>query len=794
MKKIFIFLILLLNTTFAQKYDITGVIGDKETGKPLSFANIRIDKTTDGTTSNYDGQFILKLSAGNYKLIFSYVGYKTDTILVSVPTSNQINIYLQPEAVKLSEIVVSASEDPAYRIIREAIARKKQNRKGLINLEYNAYSKRILKSAGEVALIEETFVKGYNEIGKWEKEFILSRHKTENQKKQVRSMDFNISDSYYIDFSKDTLTLIMDKVYLPIADNAFDYYDYKLLDITESPEGDIYRIKVIPRSDIQPLLRGEITIEGNTYSINSINLETNEGVRFLFVKNLSVKFVQQLGKYNGYWLPNYVKTEAGFTFSFQGLLSLEEIRFEDISSITGYKINAPVPDSVKIAVNSKYGGFTSDTTGKKYKPYELTREEINEQRPIPLTKTEIKAYAELDSSKTLEKMIKVSGPLSGLISEGDSQNDTTTGVFSAGLEVLNNYITFGNNRVAGVLIGPRYNGFIIKDKLLLDLSGGYAFNRKKAEGELKLNYLLKKFFINDIELQVFNESARWEMFTPYSSLMNGIAVTTGFDDQFNYYLSSGFGLRISKNLGDNSSVKVGFISEKESSLKEKTYQSIFKTHRLPRENPEIVEGMDRRTYLKISLGKDPMEIQFIPENGLTAQFDFSNPAFNSDFNYKKFRATGLVKFKTIYRELFIAPYLEIILDAGTITGSYGPQHLFSPNTALGFFAPPGVLKGLNPYRYAGTEMVALYLEHNWRTIPFQALGLDFISDLYLDFITGINIVKTWNKSDYLPNAAMDKPYWEIYAGLSKILGVIKVDVNYNSLKNISVTATIGVVL
>ncbi|MEJ2507115.1 MAG: carboxypeptidase-like regulatory domain-containing protein, partial [Ignavibacteriaceae bacterium] len=111
MKKIFIFLILLLNTTFAQKYDITGVIGDKETGKPLSFANIRIDKTTDGTTSNYDGQFILNLSAGNYKLIFSYVGYKTDTILVSVPSNNQINIYLQPEAVKLSEIVVSASED-----------------------------------------------------------------------------------------------------------------------------------------------------------------------------------------------------------------------------------------------------------------------------------------------------------------------------------------------------------------------------------------------------------------------------------------------------------------------------------------------------------------------------------------------------------------------------------------------------------------------------------------------------------------------------------------------------------
>ena len=794
MKNIFIFLLLLINTTLAQKYNVTGSIQDKETDKPLSYVNIRIDKTTDGTTSNYDGQFILKLNAGDYKLIFSYIGYKTDTAIVSIPTNKQLNIYLQPEAVRLSEIVVNANEDPAYRIIREAIARKKLNRKGLMNFEYNAYSKRILKSAGEVALIEETFVKGYNEIGKWEKEFILSTHKTENQKKETQSMDLGISDSYYIDFSKDVLNLILDKVYLPLADNAFDYYDYKLLDITESPEGDIYRIIVIPRSDIQPLLKGEITIENNTYSLNSINLETNEGVRFLFVKDLSVKFVQQLGKYNGYWLPNYVKTEAGFTFSFQGLLSLDEISFEDISSITRYKINAPVPDSVKIAVHSKYGGFTSDTTDKKYKPYELTREEINEQRPIPLTKTEVKAYAELDSSKTLEKMIKVSGPLSGLISEDYSQSDTTTSIFSAASEILSNYVTFNNNRVAGVLIGPRYKGPIIKNKLFMNLSGGYAFSRKKTEGELTLNYRFNKFFINEIEIQVFNKSKNWEMFTPYSSLMNGITITTGFNDPFNYYLASGFGLGISKKFGDISFAKIGFISEKENSLPEMKYQSIFKTKRLPRENPEIVEGMDRRTYLNISLGKNPMEIQLIPEDGLTLQLDFSNPAFNSDFNYKKFRVMGLVKLETMYKELFIAPYLEIIIDAGIITGNYGPQHLFSPNTALGFLAPPGVFKGLNPYRYTGTEMLALHLEHNWRTIPFQSLGLDFIADLYLDFITGVSILKTWNNSDYMPASVMKKPYWEIYAGLSKILGVFRVDVNYNSLKNISVTATIGVVL
>ncbi len=794
MNKFLVFLLLIINTTFAQIYKVTGVVKDKESGLPLVYASIRIYGTTNGTTTNYDGQFLLKLNEGTYKLIFSYVGYKTDTLTVNVPVNQSINVNLEPEAIKLGEIVVKANEDPAYRIIREAIERKKANRKGLIDFEYDAYSKKILKSAGEVAAIEETFVKGYNKIDKWEKEFILSTHKTENQKKEIHSMDFSISESYYIDFSKDTLTLMMNKIFLPIADNAFDYYDYKLLNVTESEGREIYKIKVIPRSKIQPLLQGEITIESSNYALTSANLKTNEGVRFPFINNLSAKFVQQLGKYDGYWLPNYIETRAGFVFSLQGLIALDKIQIEEFNSITGYKINIPIPDSIDNAVKSKYGGYTTDTVGKGNKPFEFTRREINAQRPIPLTKSEIKAYADLDSTKTIEKMIKVKGVLAGLIPEPGNQNDTTRSFLSSASGFLTKYITFGNNRVTGILIGPYFNGPVVKDKLFMDLSGGYSFQRKKPEGELTINYRLKNFLINGIEAAIFNESKRWQLFTPYTEFMNAIAVTAGFDDQFNYYLSSGFSLGINKYYGNNFSLKLGFVSEKESSLPEMKYHTIIKTNRTPRVNPEIVEGFDRKTYLNISLGKDPMEIQFIPEDGLTAQFDFSNPAFGSNFNYKSFHVIGEFTTKTLYKELFIAPYLEIIIDAGMITGNYGPQHLFSPGTALGFFSLPQVFKGLNPYKFAGNGMVAVHVEHNWRTIPFQALGLNFISDLYLDFITGISVLKTWNKSGYMTGSPMDGPYWEVYGGLSRILGAFRVDVNYNSFKKISATASVGVIL
>ena len=389
-------------------------------------------------------------------------------------------------------------------------------------------------------------------------------------------------------------------------------------------------------------------------------------------------------------------------------------------------------------------------------------------------------------------MIKIKGALSSLIPDDDK--DTSKSVFSAVSGFVFKNITFGNNRVSGILLGPKINTTLIKDFLSIDLSGGYTFRRKKVEGELSIRFEPKDFYISAFEVNVFNKSKQWDEYTPYPEILNGLAVTLGFNDHFNYYLAQGISLGMKKNFSKEFSARIDFISEKENTLHAMKYQSIFNTNRIPEENPKIVEGSDRKVSLEVLLGKDPMEIQFLPEDGIRAKVDFSNPGFASDFNYKRYRVTGLFKTKTIYKELFIAPYLEMIVDAGMVTGKYGPQHLFNPNTALAFFSPPGAFKGLNPYFYTGSEMAALHLEHNWRSIPFQALGLDFISNLYLDFITGGGVLKTWNRSNYLLGSSMNKPYWEMYTGISRIFGVFRIDVSYNAFKDISVTAAIGVVL
>ena len=497
MKSFLLALLILSQNILAQRYDFKGKIVDSESDSTLAYASILLNGTNQGTVTNNDGIFTFKLSEGEYSLIIRYVGYKTDTLTIKVPHPDLINIKLIKQPIVLADILVT-DEDPAYIIIREAIKRKKINKKGLKNFEYDAYSKKILESSGEIALVEETFVKGYNKIDKWEKEFILKTHKTENRKKNSENMDISVSNKYLLDFSKDTLDLLMNQVYLPLADNAFNYYDYKLLSTIETGKAPIYTIKVIPKSKIQPLLEGTIQIEGENYSICNIDLQANKGVRFPYVQYLILKFNQSLGKYDGYWLPDYVEMQVSLGFNLSGLIGIDQIAFHITNIISNYKINQPIPDSIENARHSKYGGFRTDTS-KNYKPpIELSDSAIvSLLRPIPLLIQKSKLLLLSHSTKTLEKMIKPTGLLSGLVSDNPEEKDTSgKNVFGKISSFVLDYSYLNINRVEKLTLGANYKSDFFKNKIFLKSYLAYSFGVKKPLGSLLIGYNPKDFFLN----------------------------------------------------------------------------------------------------------------------------------------------------------------------------------------------------------------------------------------------------------------------------------------------------------
>ncbi len=84
-------LIIVMITIFnvnAQTGKITGTIMDGEFNEPMAFANVLIKNTTKGTTSDFDGKYTIDVEAGNYTLVFSYIGYQTIEISDIVVKSN----------------------------------------------------------------------------------------------------------------------------------------------------------------------------------------------------------------------------------------------------------------------------------------------------------------------------------------------------------------------------------------------------------------------------------------------------------------------------------------------------------------------------------------------------------------------------------------------------------------------------------------------------------------------------------------------------------------------------------
>lgn len=97
--------------TLAQEAEVTGELTDKKTGEPLVGVNVLVDGSGQ-TTSNFNGEYSVKLSPGSHKITFKYIGYKTKEKQVSIEEdgSKTINVALSEETEELSTVVVSASK------------------------------------------------------------------------------------------------------------------------------------------------------------------------------------------------------------------------------------------------------------------------------------------------------------------------------------------------------------------------------------------------------------------------------------------------------------------------------------------------------------------------------------------------------------------------------------------------------------------------------------------------------------------------------------------------------------
>lgn len=114
-KKITAFLFALISVnSFAQsKGNLKGKISDKSNGETLPGATIQLlNNLSVGTASDIEGNYALSLDTGYHKVIYAFVGLKSDTLLVHIKQGfdTEVNVGLKPMAKMLETIVVSSSK------------------------------------------------------------------------------------------------------------------------------------------------------------------------------------------------------------------------------------------------------------------------------------------------------------------------------------------------------------------------------------------------------------------------------------------------------------------------------------------------------------------------------------------------------------------------------------------------------------------------------------------------------------------------------------------------------------
>ncbi len=89
-------------------YTISGHIRDKNSGEFLPGATIFVRKLKTGSVSNSYGFYSLTLLKGNYQLVYSFVGYQSQTVIIDLRHDTVVNRELSAVSSRLQEVEIKS--------------------------------------------------------------------------------------------------------------------------------------------------------------------------------------------------------------------------------------------------------------------------------------------------------------------------------------------------------------------------------------------------------------------------------------------------------------------------------------------------------------------------------------------------------------------------------------------------------------------------------------------------------------------------------------------------------------
>src|SRR5690606_15858141 len=353
-------------------------------------------------------------STGTYTLIFQYLGYKTRRMTVNVDKlPYTLDVTLEDENFSLNEVIINPKDNPANAIIRNAIASKKENTEKTGKFTADFYSRGIFRikdmpekilgqkldmfddmldsTRSGILYLSETVSKlTFQKPDKMKETIVASKVSGNNN-----GFSYNDAASANFDFYDNYIPIDINVV-SPIADNAFNYYKYKLEGtFFDENNHQISKIQVIPKRDSEPVMEGYIYIVDDSWAIYALDLNIsgkqmqNPAVNLLTIKQNFIYNSQ-----NKIWVKNtqtldFVAGMLGINISGRFTYVYNNYVFEQEFSKQTFKreVLSLEQDATK----------KDDVCSKPIRPVPLSDEESDDYIKKDILQTKKKSQAYLDS-------------------------------------------------------------------------------------------------------------------------------------------------------------------------------------------------------------------------------------------------------------------------------------------------------------------------------------------------------------------------------------------------------------
>jgi len=716
---------------------IAGTVYDSLGNAPLRLASVRVAGMDRATLTDDAGHYVLAGPAGDITLEVRRIGYRPASVhLVAVTRSAHQDVLLQALPVGLSPVVVTAADDPARRIIARAIARKHERLAAIHDYAYDAFVKFVLRdldqppdSSRAVVLITETRTSAYWEQPGHYQETILARRQSSIDPE--RNL---VSVGEIVNFNRNRIDLRRYSLVSPIADDALDYYRYRVLDTLVLDGRRALRLAIEPQTQAAPLFAGVIDIADSTYDVLGIDVGVNDAVQFRFIRNLRYRqLLRDMGE--GRWMPAEIRLSGDIAVTVPLAHWAVPIpwfprrpAFEHVATLRDFRFNEghrpPGLREYRVVVDDRADRADSATWAA--------------DGAIPLTPAERAAWARVDSLRRVPNF----------------RERVRRGIAVTTL-VVNQPDVFRYNRVDGLSVGPGRTTREIPG-VVLDARLAYAASAERLQyrvgGEVRLSepqrvWLSASFHDETLSRATLGLRPRGP--DPLNALLFGI-------DRLDYYRERGVTLGMHGKLLDFTQLDLRYADERQFSLPVTTTYAMFPNRRFPeRPNPSIADGRMRTVAATLAYDSRPM-IRRRRSDTRLAGATFTRVSFNvevasphftpSDFWFHRYWMELERRQRTLGLGL-----TTLQAAAGIATGLVPPQREFGVDLGLRGVALQSGVRSLGDSVTYGTRVAMLTLRHDFGRLLLAHSHLPGVQDL--PFTVTLEAGTVWSQLAGVPGTS-----------------------------------------